>query len=384
MTINDLYKYLPNTSIDWNLIENNILASFVDSLKATNQEPKWHGEGNVYIHTKMVCEALIKLDEYQSLANDEKLVLFLSALFHDIAKPICTKIINDEITSPNHGPVGSCITRDYLYQEYNLTKDSLAIREGICLLIKYHTTPLHISGDEASIKRLIKLSLNTNLTKYFTIKNLCLLSKADVLGRIAIDTDDQLEKLELTEILACELNCYNKAFEFKNTYTKFKYLNNDSIWQNEELYDDTWGEVIIMSGLPGVGKDTYIKTNYPNKKVISLDEIRQRLNISPTSDQGIVINEAIKEAKEYLRNKIPFIWNATNTTSMIRKKIINIINDYHAKINLIYLEIDYQTNITRNSSRTKKVPLNVINKLLKHLNIPEAYEAHEVKWIYNE
>ena len=52
----DIYKYLPNNNIiDWELIENTILKPFIDSLKKTNQEYNYHQEGNVYIHTKMVC-----------------------------------------------------------------------------------------------------------------------------------------------------------------------------------------------------------------------------------------------------------------------------------------------------------------------------------------
>ena len=54
----DIYKYLPNNNIiDWELIENTILKPFIDSLKKTNQEYNYHQEGNVYIHTKMVCDA---------------------------------------------------------------------------------------------------------------------------------------------------------------------------------------------------------------------------------------------------------------------------------------------------------------------------------------
>lgn len=380
-----MYKYLPDNKINWDLILNELLMPFKDSLEKTNQEMKWHGEGNVLIHTKMVCEALIKLDEYKLLNKDERLVLFLSALFHDIAKPVCTKIVGGEITSPNHGPVGASITREYLYTKYNLAgkKKYLSIREGICLLIKYHTSLLHIDNNEAGIKRLIKLSLNNSLTSYFNIRNLAILSKADVLGRISNDTDMQLKKLDNSILLAKEINVYDRSFTFSNSFTKYKYLNNDNIWYNQTLYDDTWGEVIMMSGLPGVGKDTYIKNNL-SLPVISLDDIRNRLNIKPTDDQGMVINEAINIAKGYLRYKQPFIWNATNTSYMIRKKIINIINDYHAKIKIIYLEASYQETLKRNNERNKKVPNSVIDKLLMHMNIPEAYEVHEVIWHINE
>ncbi|MGM9970701.1 MAG: AAA family ATPase [Anaeroplasma sp.] len=383
MTIDDLYKDLPYNSINWDVILNNILLPYKDLLENTNQDPKWHKEGNVLNHTKMVCENLLLLNEYQSLDKDEKLVLFLAALFHDIAKPLCTKLIDNQISSPNHGPIGACVTREYLWKKYNLAgkKELISIREGVCLLIKYHTTPLHIANNTNGIKRLIKLSLNTNLTQYFNLKYLTILSKADVLGRISDDTQEQLNKIKLTIDLAREIDCYEKAFVFSNSFTKYKYFNSNNTWHYDNLYDDTWGEIILMSGLPGVGKDSFIKKYYQNLPMISLDDIRIELKIEPTDEQGLIINEAINRAKDLLRKKQVFIWNATNTTALIRSKIIKMIYEYHARIKIIYLETDYFTNIERNKTRNKAVPNSVIDKLINHMNIPEGYEAHDVNWI---
>lgn len=383
MTIEALYKYLPTSHINWELILNEILAPFKEDLKNTNQEKKWHGEENVLIHTQMVCEELIKLIEYQELEKTEKLVLFLAALFHDIAKPKTTVIEDNEIHSPGHGPLGAIMTREYLWKNYNLCGEYLDIREGIALLIKYHTSPLHIDDDLEGRKKLIRLSLNQKLTKYFSIKNLTILSKADVLGRISNQIPDHKNTIANTINIAKELTCYDKPFEFSNSFTKFKYLSNENVWYYDSLYDSCWGEVILLSGLPGVGKDTYISNNYKDTPIISLDNIRAELKISPLDDQGVVVNEAINRAKELLRKKKPFIWNATNISYLNRKKLINIITDYNAKAKIIYLETNYKTNIIRNNNRVKAVPVKVINDLIRKYEIPESFEAHEVIWIKN-
>lgn len=377
----DIYKYLPSDNIiNWELIENTILKPFVDSLKKTNQEYDYHQEGNVYVHTKMVCEELIKLNEYQNLNKEQKIELFLACLFHDIGKTVTTKIEDGKIISPHHGLTGSLIVREYLYKNYNFGGDTnlQRIRETICLLIKYHSFPLYIYDDE---KKIIKLSLNQELVNDFNIKMLCILSKADILGRIGPDKDINIDKIEYCILKAKELNCYETSFKFSNNYTKIKYLNNDNIWYHQELYDDTDLEVILISGLPGTGKDTYIKNNFSSLPMISLDDLREKLNVDPEDEQGTIYNLAKEKAKEYLRNKQPFVWNATNLTNLIRQKQIKLFHDYHAKVRIIYLETSYEEVLLRNSSRNRVVPESVINKMLRNLNIPENYESEKVEWI---
>lgn len=377
----DLYKYLPvNNIIDWDLIEKEILHPFVDKLRNTEQEYIYHQEGNVLIHTKMVCEALIKLEEYNKLNKRKQLELFLSALFHDIGKTVCSKIEDGKIVSPHHAGTGALMVREYFWKElkYSGNKEYQKIRETICLLIKYHSKPIFIFDEE---RQIIKISLNNNLVDDFSIEMLCILSKADIIGRIGPDQKSQLEKIEICKLNSMNLNCYDKAFVFNNNYTKFQYSSGSNIWYNDTLYDNTYGEVILICGLPGTGKDTHIKKHYPNLDVISLDDIRRKLNIDPTDEQGLVYNTGKELAKEYLRQKKSFVWNATNLTNLIRQKQIKLFHDYHASVKIIFLETSYDENIQRNENRENIVPISIIDKMLRNLMIPEDYEAEVVEWV---
>ena len=147
--INNLYKYLPCDNIDFELINNEIFKPYADLLKNTMQEPKWHGEGDVYTHTTMVLNKLISFDEYKSLSKIEQLIVFLAALFHDIGKGVCTRVENGEIVSTNHGVKGSIMLREYLWKDLGLcgTKEYQEFREGICLLVRYHSNPIHVYED---------------------------------------------------------------------------------------------------------------------------------------------------------------------------------------------------------------------------------------------
>jgi hypothetical protein len=55
------------------------------------QDAEWHSEGDVWTHTKMVCQQLAKLEDWSTLTSDEQTVLLFTALFHDAAKPLTSE-----------------------------------------------------------------------------------------------------------------------------------------------------------------------------------------------------------------------------------------------------------------------------------------------------
>lgn len=380
--IDKLYKYLPTDNIiNWDLINNELLKPYYQNMVNTPQDPRWHKEGNVFIHTKMVCEKLIELKEYQSLSKINKLEVFLSCLFHDIGKTVCTKILDNEIASPNHAITGSLMLREYLWKDLQIsgTKEYQNFRETICLLVKYHSNPVYIGMDDNEVK-VIKISLNQQLASDFSLKLLLLLSTADVMGRICIDSEEQLKCLKKFEKLAKNYNCFTESFSFLNSVTKFRYLNGKKIYPYDQLYDDTKSEVIMICGLAGTGKDTYIKNNY-SLPIVSLDNIRNLYKLTSSDDQGKVFNIAKEEMKNYLRNKENFILNATNLHQQNRQKLVKLFTDYNAKVKIIFLETSWNENINRNKNRKTAVNQKVIEKMLSSLNIVENYEAHSVEWI---
>ena len=115
-----------------------------------------------------------------------------------------------------------------------------------------------------------------------------------------------------------------------------------------------------MSGLPGAGKDSWIRENLPDWTVISLDELRQAMNISPKDDQAAVGERARAIAKEYMRAEKSFVWNATNLSRQLRSSLISLFSAYHARIRIVYLEVSWEELLRRNHSRAANVPEAVI------------------------
>ena len=217
----------------------------------------------------------------------------------------------------------------------------------------------------------------------FTIELLCVLCEADALGRVCLDEKDRIhmaEQVQLCREFARESGCYDHPFAFPSAYTRYSYLTGKDIAPEVELYDDTWGEVILMSGLPGTGKDTWIQEHYPDLPMISLDEIRKEMKISPTDNQSKVVEIARERAREMLRKKQPFVWNATNLSPMVHAKQIKLFTQYLASTRITYIETDWAEQLRRNGGRKAVVPEQAICRMMEELVLPEAKEAHRLQW----
>ena len=343
-------------------------------MKSTIQDKIYHQEGNVYNHTKMVVNELINLPGFKNLTTQEKHILVITAIFHDIEKRSTTVIEDDgRITSKGHGIKGGKTANYILYKDFDVPFE---IRYQIVQLIKYHSKALWWETAKDPNYYAIKLSLLLNN------KHLIILSTADVLGRITNDISRQIETIEFYKELCIENNCYDKPKKFKSNISRNYYIKNGG-YPEIDIFDNTKSNVKILCGIAGSGKDTYIQ-NLKNFKVISLDDIRKEFKskIGDKKSAGQVIQEAKSRAKEYLRNNIDFIWNATNLTKNNRQQLINIFTPYNPYIEIIYIEKDYKTLIKQNKERIENdlVPLDVIDNMIKKLELPELTETFNFKY----
>jgi predicted kinase len=137
--------------------------------------------------------------------------------------------------------------------------------------------------------------------------------------------------------------------------------------------------VIVMSGLPGAGKDHWIAASGPEWPVISLDELRHEMKIAPTENQGPVVARARENARECLRRKQSFIWNATNISRQLREHCISLCAAYNARVRIVYVETGAAALAEQNRLRDRGVPPEVINRLLARWEPPDLTEAHRVE-----
>jgi len=70
------------------------------------QEPRWHSEGDVWTHTVLVVEQAARVATERGFSLEERELLLLAALCHDLGKPATTRHLDGAIRSPEHCPAG--------------------------------------------------------------------------------------------------------------------------------------------------------------------------------------------------------------------------------------------------------------------------------------
>ncbi|HND34893.1 MAG TPA: AAA family ATPase, partial [Myxococcota bacterium] len=136
--------------------------------------------------------------------------------------------------------------------------------------------------------------------------------------------------------------------------------------------------VTVMSGLPAAGKDHWIARHGKNLPVISLDGLREELEVSPSGDQGEVIQAAREQARGHLRAGRDFIWNATNLSQSLRQRTLDLCFDYSADVRLVYVEAPLAEIQRRNQARSRPVPAGVVERMLRRWEPPDQEEAHQL------
>lgn len=333
-------------------------------MQNTEQDPIWHAEGNVWVHTRMVVEQLLQLPEYQQLNSEEdKLILLTAALLHDVAKPLCTH--TDEagrIVSPKHTRIGEQVVRTLLWDV------DIQQRELICALVRLHGLPIWLLDKLNPNRAVISASLR--------LRNplLYILVKADILGRICDTQADMLEKLEYFKELCIETEAWDTPKTFFNPHSRYLFFQKDDAYASQ-IYDDTRFEIIILAGVAGSGKDTYAKTL--DLPMVSLDDWREALDVEhgDTRGQGQVVQKAYEEAKTFAAAKQSFIWNATNLTRQLRMRFINSLGVYNPFFRIVYLETSFANILTR---RADYIPAKRLRAMRDMVEIPTLEEAHEV------
>lgn len=352
------------------------------NLANTKQDLFFHGEGDVWTHTKMVCDELVKLKDF-TLANDEdKFIMFYSCLLHDIAKDYCTIEENGKIISPGHSKKGSIDVRVALWE----IDIPFLLREEICNIIENHQVPFFAINPKTIFFNGEEIQMQTEYTalklaSQLKVKNLINVAKADILGRICQDKNKVMLNIEVFEELTKELNVFESEKVFPSEATKLKYFRSlGAISPDYEFHQDFGSHVLLLSGLPASGKDTYCK-NF-DMPIISFDDAKEMIK-NDKSIENSPYNITISHAKKLLAKKENFIWNSTNLSSSMREKTINLLYKYGAYIEVIYLEEKKNVILNRNQKRNSTLKNSKIQEMLLNWEVPKSYETHHMKTLIN-
>lgn len=363
----------PDWRIDWDALTG--AYDWLRALADCPQDPVFHAEGDVLTHTKMVCEELAALPAWRELPADRRRVLFAAALLHDSAKPACTRTeVDGRITSRGHSRRGAVLARRVLWR----LGVPFAVREQVAALVRHHQLPYFLVDQADSQRRAITASQTARCDW------LALLAESDVRGRICPDRQRLLDNVALFAEICREEGCLSGPRPFASDHARFLYFRDDSRHPDAPAFDDTRCEAVLLSGLPGSGKDHWLRENLSERPAVSLDALRAELGVDPADEQGAVINRARETAREFLRAGRPFAWNATNLSRQLRTEVINLFAAYKAAVRIVYLEVPEAVLFEQNRRRDARVPAAVIERLLDRWEVPDVTEAHKVELVLRE
>jgi tRNA nucleotidyltransferase (CCA-adding enzyme) len=151
-------------------------------LKTTLQNPEWHPEGDVWIHTLMVVDEAAAIVRREGLDEDSAFTIMLGALVHDLGKPLVTREIDGKIRSIGHEEAGEPPSRSFL----KTVGVSSIVTEKIVGIVKDHLKPTkyylddHKEGLSISDGAIRKLAARIAPA---TMNELLLVAEADYFGR---------------------------------------------------------------------------------------------------------------------------------------------------------------------------------------------------------
>ena len=344
---------------------------WLDALAETPQSPVWHGEGDVLIHTRMVADELLRDARHQALDDAARTELWLAALLHDVGKPATTRYENGHYRAPGHARRGAIIARRVLWE----AGVEPAARERICALVRHHMVPHHLIERAGATRLCIEISLEAGVRRQH------LLTHADALGRVAADVDRLATNVDLFAEYARELGCLEAPYPFASDHARFAYFARDDRDPAYAAFDDTRSRVVVLSGLPGAGKDLWIARHGDGRPVVSLDDLRRERGVKrgDKGAEGRLIQEARELARTHLRAGEPFIWNATNLSAQVRGQTLSLLADYRAHITIVAVEAPADDLSRRNREREHPVPWEAIERMLDRWEAPTITECHRLE-----
>lgn len=149
----------------------------LQALAGVPQEPEWHPEGDVDIHTLLVVDEARNLID--GLDHPRKMAVMLGALCHDLGKPATTEFTDGRIRSRGHDEAGIEPTIALLDTLGIHTIDGYDVRKQVVELVRYHLKP----GEYFKAKTPVGDGAFRRLARKVEPDLLYRVAKADSLGR---------------------------------------------------------------------------------------------------------------------------------------------------------------------------------------------------------
>ena len=171
----------PSIGLEWlrrlNVIEK--LFPEIQALIGVPQDPEWHPEGDVFVHTQLAVDRARELIE--DLPYPRQVTVMLAALAHDFGKPATTEFLEGRWRSRGHEEAGVPPTESFLSRLNVHTIEGYHVRAQVIALVREHLKPgeFYKKRDEVGEGAFRRLARRCEPDLLYRV------AKADSLGRNA-------------------------------------------------------------------------------------------------------------------------------------------------------------------------------------------------------
>jgi tRNA nucleotidyltransferase (CCA-adding enzyme) len=149
----------------------------IKALVGCPQEPAWHPEGDVWVHTLMVIDqARTRIDD---LDRPRQVAVMLGAVCHDLGKPPTTAFLDGRIRSIDHEQAGVAPATAVLDRLNVHTMDGFDVRREVLGITAHHLKP----GMFGMSKTPVSDGAFRRLAQKVDLELLARVAKSDCLGR---------------------------------------------------------------------------------------------------------------------------------------------------------------------------------------------------------
>ena len=149
----------------------------IAALRGVPQDPEWHPEGDVFVHTLLVANRARELVD--GLPYPKQVTVMLAAVAHDFGKPATTQFLEGRLRSRGHEEAGVAPTESFLARLKIHSLDGYDVRAQVIALVRDHLKP----GEFFKKKNEVGDGAFRRLARKCELDLLYRVAKADSLGR---------------------------------------------------------------------------------------------------------------------------------------------------------------------------------------------------------
>lgn len=133
-------------------------------------------------------------------------------------------------------------------------------------------------------------------------------------------------------------------------------------------------ELIIMVGISGSGKSTFVDLNYKHYQIICADDIRKALGVIFEPKIESFVHSITKTmCRAFIERKLSIVIDATNTKAEYVDYWVKLGKEYGYKISIVLMDTDIETCKQRRQNLIKDFSDSFITRMSEQLDILKKY-----------